>query len=132
VIDVINEQPGFDTRMLSNVITDITSTTITLASEFPTRNDGSPLLGTSMWAVEEGFSPVPQVPVEFFQYLAEAVTAYVMESQGDQEGYVRALQRMERMLKNSRNMINPRVDGESKKFVRRSNRGTFSYNSWRY
>jgi hypothetical protein len=132
VIDVVNNKPGFDTRMISNTIASVSGTTITLSEAFPTRNNGDSLVAAGMWVTQEETSPVPQIPVEFFQYLAEAVTAYVMESQGDQDGYVRAQQRMQQMLTNAQKTISPRVDGESKKFVRRSNRGSFSYNNWRY
>lgn len=131
-LDIINHKPGFDTKMISNQITDITSTTVTFASDFPTKADGSETLTAGMWAAQESTSPVPQIPVEFFQYLAEAVTAYIMESQGDQEGYARAQQRMEKMLKSAQKTISPRIDGESKKIVPRFNRGRFNQNSWRY
>lgn len=132
IVDVINHRPGFDTKMISNEITDITGTVITFASDFPTKPDNSEVITSGMWVSQESTSPVPQIPVEFFQYLAEAVTAYVMESQGDQEGYVRAQQRMDKMLKSAQHTISPRVDGEGKKFVPRRNRGRFNYNTWRY
>lgn len=131
-IDVINNAPGFDTKMISNEITDITGTVITFASAFPTKPDNSQIVTADMWVSQESTSPVPQIPVEFFQYLAEAVTAYIMESQGDQEGYQRAQDRMGKMLKAAQQTISPRVDGESKRFVPRRNRGRFTYNTWRY
>jgi hypothetical protein len=121
-LDVINQNPGFDTRMVSNPITDITGTTITLQNPLPTKPDNSLTVLAGQWVVEAGLSPVPQVPVEFFQYLAEAVTAYIMESQGDQDGYVRAQQRMIKMLEAAQKTISPRVDGSSRKFVPARNR----------
>lgn len=131
-LDVINHNPGFDTKMIGNEITDITGTVITFADDFPTKPDASQILTANMWVAQESTSPVPQIPVEFFQYLGESVTAYVMESQGDEEGYQRAQQRMKMMLESAQKTISPRVDGESKKFVPRRNRGRFTYNTWRY
>lgn len=127
ILDVVNDKPGFDTKMISNPVVDITGTVITFQDPLPTKPDGTLVLAAGQWVTEEGYSPVPQIPIEFFQYLAEAVTAYVMESQGDQDGYVRAQQRMIRMLESAQKTISPRVDGTSKKFVPRRNKGVIFY-----
>lgn len=131
-IDAINYVPGFDTKDVSNEIAGISGTDITLTNDLPTREDGSSLIVANDWLSLEDTSPVPQMPVEFFQYLAEAVTAYIMESLGDAEAYGRSVQRMEQMMKNAQRTISPRVDGQSKKLVPRRNRGSNSYANWRW
>lgn len=131
-VDVLNHKPGFDAKQLSNTITAIDGTLVTFEDDFTTYEDGSLRAEPGNWVSEEETSPVPQMPIEFWQYLAEAVTAYVMESQGDAEAFNRCQQRMATMLKNSQKMISPRVDGESKKFVSNKMRGTNSYNHWRW
>ena len=131
-IDAINHRPGFETIMLGNPIAGISGTDITFENDLPTDQSGNVKISSSNWLALESTSPVPQMPVEFFQYLGEAVTAYVMESQGDQEGFARAQQRMSRMLESAQKTISPRVDGESKKFVSRRNRGANNYNHWKW
>ena len=131
-LDVINHNPGFETKHLENSIASISSTDIILADTLPTYADNSLTISTGNWVSVAETSPVPQVPLEFFQYLGEAVTAYIMESLGDQEGYQRAQQRMQMMMDTAQRTISPRVDGESKKAVPRKNRGTNTYNNWKW
>lgn len=131
-LDVISYQPGFDVKVLSNQIAAIIGTTITLTDTLPTLENGASSTVVGDWVCLEDTSPVPQMPVEFFQYLAEAVTAYIMESLGDTEAYERAQGRMRQMLENAQKTISPRVDGQSKKLVPRRNRGSNSYSHWRW
>jgi hypothetical protein len=132
IVDTINNKPGFDVKQMSNTITAISGTLVTFQDAFTTYEDGSQRSTVGNWISEEETSPVPQMPIEFWQYLAEAVTAYVMESQGDGEAFERSQKRMASMLKNCQKMIAPRVDGEGKKFVSRSMRGSGSFNHWRW
>jgi hypothetical protein len=125
VVDFVNHKAGFDVKQLENTITNITGLVVTF------QDDLSAGVAVSNWVTLEDTSPVPQMPIEFFQYLAEAATAYIMESLGDNDGYQRSLQRMQQMMKNAQKTISPRVDGQSKRFVPRRNRGASTDNIWR-
>ena len=74
-LDIISYEPGFDAKSLSNAITAINGTILTFADPLPTNEAGSSTVVSGDWLSLEDTSPVPQMPVEFFQYLAEATTA---------------------------------------------------------
>lgn len=132
VFDVIKYTPGFDHKAIDLTITGADSGTgiITFTNDLPTESWKQFQIGD--WLVQAEKSPVPQLPLEWHEYLAEAVTAYVMESQGDSEGFARAEKRKEELKKQAIDTISPRVDGESKKIVPRRNRGRVVFNSWRW
>ncbi len=132
VVDIINHKPGFDTKVISNTIVSVNGFDVELQDALPTDNLGNQLVTIKDWLTLEDTSPVPQMPVEFYQYLAEAVTGYVAESLGDDEAYAKSQQRLQKMMTNAQRLISPRVDGQSKKFVPRRNRGYNSYNKWRW
>lgn len=131
VVDIIGHKSGFDVKDVSNTITNITGLVITLSNALPLKQDLTSSVVVNNWITLEDTSPIPQMPVEFFQYLAEAATAYIMESLGDSEGYTRSQQRMQQMLHNAQKIISPRVDGQSKKLVPRRNRGSNTFANWR-
>lgn len=130
-VDIIGHKSGFDVKDLSNAITNITGLVVTLANPIPLKQDTTSAVEVNNWITLEDTSPIPQMPVEFFQYLAEAATAYIMESLGDAEGYGRAQKRMEQMRDKAQRIISPRVDGQSKKLVPRRNRGSSTFANWR-
>jgi len=125
--DFIKHKPGFDNQGADQTISAIDSSGLIITFDDDLPDD----IVVNDWLCEASFSPVPQIPVEFFQYLAEAVVAVVMESQGDQEGFVRAERRKNELKGHALKIISPRVDGQSMKFVPRNNRGSHVYTQWR-
>lgn len=130
VFDVIKGDPGFDYKAIDQAVSGVDSGTgiITFTEEFPTEAWKQFAVGD--WIVQAEYSPVPQIPLEWQEYLAEAVCCYIMESQGDAEAFARAQARKQELKKSAMSMISPRVDGQSKKIVPRRNRGRNFYNSF--
>lgn len=127
--DIVKATGGFDYRSvdLTVDILDSGTFTITFNEDLPT--DAWQAIEVGDWVVESQYSPVPQIPQEWQEYLAEAVVAYIMESIGDSEGFQRAQARKEELRKNALTIISSRVDGESKKIVPRRNRINGIYDS---
>ncbi len=65
----------------------------------------------------EGYSAVPQIPIEAHAYLAQLTAAKALEGLGDREGMKAALEKAEGMKKNLLIMTSSRVDGSPKKVV---------------
>ena len=127
--DVIKSTAGFDTKSISMTINaiDAGSGLITFDNDFPT--ESWRVLEAGDWLIEAEKSPVPQIPLEWQEYLAEAVVCYIMESMGDSEGFERSRVRKEELKTNATSVISGRVDGQSKKLVPRRNRGSSIYDS---
>ncbi len=81
------------------------------------------------WVSEEGFSPIPQIPVEAHKVLAQATVVKCLEAMADPSGMEAANEMLERNLKDMLTIISPRVDGAPKKIV---GRGIFSYSNNKY
>lgn len=125
-IDIISHKPGFHVRNVSAEITGLTGSTVTIDQTLDTNavvND---------WVSLEDTSPVPNIPQEFFQYLAQATAVHILESLGDTEAMQLAAQRLGQMKINALRLISPRVEGQSKKLVPRRNRGSYSNSNWRW
>jgi len=127
--DVVKATGGFDYRAIGLTVDTLDSgtATITFNEDLPTEAWKSIQAGD--WLVESEYSPVPQIPQEWQEYLAEAVVGYIMESIGDSEGFQRAQARKDELRKNALSIISSRVDGESKKIVPRRNRINGIYDS---
>jgi len=127
--DIIKYIPGFDTKTISLTVDTLDSGTgtITFNEALPATAWNS--IEANDWLIEAEYSPVPQIPVEWQEYLAEAVTCYIMESLGDSEAFDRALKRKEELKKSAVSVISSRVDGQSKKSVPRRNRISAIYDS---
>lgn len=66
---------------------------------------------------EEGYSPVPQVPVEAHAYLAQMTAAKCLEALGDINGMKSAEIKAEKLKQSLLVMISNRVDGSPKKIM---------------
>jgi len=130
LFDVIKDKPGFDHKAinLSVAALDSGTGTITFNEDLPTATWAAIAAGD--WLTEAETSPVPQLPIEWQEYLAESVTAYMMESIGDAEAFTRSVGRKEELKKLALSSISPRVDGQSRKSVPRRNRGSYIYTGW--
>lgn len=121
-IDFIRARPGFEHLALDVTINNLDTGTNTIT--FAT-GDIPEELEVGDWISLEDTSPVPQIPPEWFSYLAQAVAAQVLESLGDIEAAGKAEAKMMRIQKNILDLITARVSGEAKKFVPKRNRGYF-------
>lgn len=123
-IDFLEELSGFDI-LGSDVSCTIGSSQITVApADIPTE------LVAGSWISLRDTSPVPQIPVELFAYLAQAVVVQILDSVGDFEAKASAEAKLEKIEKNALSTLSPRVEGAAKTFVPQANKGKF-YNRWR-
>lgn len=125
VIDVVKRKPHFDYKNLSLTIVNISGTMIEVAEPISTK------IVVGDWVTLEDTSPAPQIPVEWFPYLAECVVMQVFLSQGDKEAAEQAEKKMEKLKKSAISMMSPRVQGEAKKTVPPKNRGSYFSPYWR-
>lgn len=125
-LDFIRAAAGFDTLSPGSVII---STSLPTSVSISAAIDR---LAIGDWVTTEGQSPVPQIPVEFFSYLAQLTAVQVLDSLGDQDAKNSAMAKLEKLEANALSMITPRVVGESKKIVPAANRGIYntSYRGW--
>lgn len=123
-IDIIEECSGFD-LLARTVSATIGTNEITIAA-----SDVPDEMGVGTWITLSDTSPVPQIPVEFFPYLGQAVAVQVLDSIGDFEAKASAEAKLEKIERNATSMISPRVEGEGRKFVPQRNKGSI-FNRWR-
>lgn len=126
VLDIINHKSGYDVKGVSLTISGISGNTITFSEDLPVD------VVAGNWVALEDESPVPNIPQEFFQYLSQATAVHILESLGDTEAMELAAQRLSQMKINALRLISPRVEGQSKKFVPRRNRGSYTNSNWRW
>ncbi len=104
--DFIKSQPGFDTLDFDKVA-DITGNVLTFADALPTD------LAVGDYVALAGESPIPQLPVELHQLLAQRVVTKILESAGDPKVEIaRAMcesQRAEALI-----LITPRSVGDNR------------------
>lgn len=119
-IDVIKANPHFEYRSLSLTITNIAGAAITVA-ETP-----SSKIVTGDWVSLEDTSPVPQIPVEWYSYLAQAVATQIFNSQSDFDAGKVSYAKSEQLRKAAVSLMSPRISGELKKAVSPKNRGSLT------
>lgn len=106
-VNVISQTQPFQTKVDSVEITTISFSTVTLASV-----DN---IAVGDWIALEGYSPIPQLPVEAHKVLAQATVVKCMEAMGDREGMKASQAKLDIDLQNMFKLIAPRVDGAPKK-----------------
>jgi hypothetical protein len=111
VVDIISEFHGYDTVSVDNAVDTIVSTDITLTD--------TPVADIGDWMAVAGYTPVPQIPSEMQAALEWFVVSSMMNSQTDAQGYQLAMAEASQALKQAIVILQPRVDGASKKIVRR-------------
>lgn len=116
-IDIIKASPHFEYRAMSLTITNVAGSTIEVAEEFSNK------IVPGDWVTLEDTSPVPQIPVEWFQYLAQTVVTQIFNSQGDAESGKTSYYKSEQLRKSALSLMAPRISGELKKAVSPKNRG---------
>ncbi len=66
---------------------------------------------------EQGYSAVPQIPIEAHGYLAQLTAAKLLEGLGDREGEAAAMKKAMALKENMLSMMAQRVDGSTKKVL---------------
>jgi hypothetical protein len=132
-LDIINHKNGFEVKAISMVIQSVATLDPSLNPvKWITFTEALPddvVVGN--WVANEDESPVPNIPQEWFQYLAQATVVHILEALGDFEAMKLAASKLAMMKINAMKLITPRVDGQSKKFVPRRNRGAHFNSQWR-
>jgi hypothetical protein len=62
-------------------------------------------------------SPIPQIPVEWFSYLALLTAVQTLESLGDSDAAQLVAQRLQKIEKNALSLISPRIKRKSKAII---------------
>lgn len=131
-LDIIRKTPHFDHVALSLSISSIVGTTVTFSEPLAKEDNNNVKsdIASGMWVVEEDCSPVPQIPVEWFPYLAQAVVSQVLESVGDMEAAAKSEKRTTQLKRQALRVLTPRVKGEGKKIVPYKNRHGYFNPGW--
>ena len=108
-LNTISPNPSFLVTNPLTTITAISSPSITLSS----------IEGISVgdYVSEEGYSAIPQIPVEAMNYLAQLSAVAVLEGLGDYKGMEAANAIAEILKTNLLIMVSQRVDGSVRKIV---------------
>lgn len=109
-IDFTSGDPIFQSRGDGYAITGISGFTISFAS-LPTD------LAVGDFAAASGFSPIPQLPYEGHLVMAQYAAAWAMRSLSNKRPAEDAEKSADGMLKDFVDLINPRIDGETKRFA---------------
>lgn len=122
-VNVIGQSQPFETKVTSVQITNVSFPVVTLASV-----DN---IAVGDWVALEGYSPIPQIPVEAHKVLAQATVVKCMEAMGDREGMQAAQGKLKKNITDMFKLISPRVDGAPKKITNAGN-GIFDWNGSRF
>lgn len=80
---------------------------------------------------QEGYSAIPQVPIEAMNYLAQLTAVIALEGLGDREGMAAAEKVAESLKESLLVMISNRVDGSPKKVINPSGGLRVSSGTWK-
>lgn len=108
-INAVSQDPNFRITLESAEITVLSAPSLELSTV-----EG---LQVGDYVTIEGYSAVPQIPVEAHAYLAQLTAAKALEGLGDREGMKAALDKAESLKKNLLTMTSQRVDGSPKKII---------------
>lgn len=117
-LSIVKGQPGFDTRYHDVSIVALSSPTIELASVED--------LEVGDYVCPQGYSCIPQLPVEAHHVLAQAGVVKVLEALGSLNEMKIAQEKYNQLEQAMLNMITPRVDGAPRK-VNNLNKGIFHH-----
>lgn len=112
-LNVVGQSQPFATKVEEVTIVVASSPTLQLNS----------VTGISVgdWVSLQGYSPVPQIPVEAHKVLAQAAVVKCLEAMGDREGMQVAEAKLRQNIEDMLKLINPRVDGAVKKITNAGN-----------
>lgn len=107
VLNAVSQVPGFKTTNSKITITSLSNPTVTL--------DTVEGLGVGDYITLQGYSVIPQIPVEAQKVLAQSTVVKCLEALGDREGMKVAEAKLEQNKQDMLVLISPRVEGASKK-----------------
>lgn len=108
-INAISQDPNFTITLEEAQITALSAPSLVLSSV-----DG---LGVGDYVSLQGYSAIPQIPVEAHAYLAQLTAAKALEGLGDTQGMANALEKAKSLKDNLLLMTSQRVDGSPKKVI---------------
>lgn len=109
VLNAIDAEPGFGTTARSLTISNIAGSDVTLS---PYAN-----VAETNWLALNGYSPIPQVPVEAHELLVQGTALEILKSLGNTEGYKKLMVEYKEMTGFVMDSITPRADGNPKKAI---------------
>jgi hypothetical protein len=110
-IDIVQGNPHFAVLVDGNAATYVTTTT-TLVGGATTTD-----VTTSDYVCEHMTTCVVQLPAELYYALVSAASAQLLNSEGDQPGFMREMAQCERLMADARAILAPRVDGAPRVIV---------------
>jgi len=111
--DFVRANPGYDTLAINKTCSLVSSNNLTFtASDLPSEL----AVGDYLCASDE--SPVPQIPVEWFAFLAQLVAVEILTDLGDHGSADKAASRLKRMEDNVLSLISPRIENKPKAIIR--------------
>lgn len=126
-VDLLQGKQGCSMIDFDVNVTNIVGNVMTLSSVLTlTKGDWISLAETS---------PVLQTPEECMQVIAQAVQCRVLEAQGDTDGYNISKARLDEKIRQIKDLLTPRIEGEERKIVNRNGllrRRNFQRNTKRY
>ena len=114
--DFVKKNAGFDT-----LIRDVACTDLPTVSQMTFAPANLPYeLAVGDYVCISDQSPVPQIPVEWFPFLASYTASAILESIGDVAAAQKIEARLPRLKSNALNIISPRIERKSKAIIARS------------
>ena len=111
--DVQRATPFFDYTSENATASTVSGTSFV----FTTAPTDSPSVGS--YITRAGYSAIPDLPAEAHPWLAQLVSAEILEGRGDFEGASRLLQKAEQRRERLIRLFTPRTDGDAKILVNR-------------
>lgn len=108
-LNAVSSTPGFDVTSSEMTVVTLSSPSVVVDSI-----DG---LSVGDYVSEQGYSAVPQIPLEAHAFLAQITAAKCLEGLGDAAGMAEALKKAGASKTSLMIMISQRVDGSPKKIV---------------
>jgi len=109
-LNIIRGKQPFNT-VIEATITNLSAPTIEL--------DSVEGIQVGDYVALDGFSPIPQLPVEAHKILAQATVVKVLEAMGDREGMAAASTRLMQNMTDLLTLITPRIDDSPKRIISR-------------
>lgn len=122
-INAIGSEPNFTVNNALMTISAVSSPSIIV--------DDVTGVGVGDYLSLDGYSAIPQVPIEAHNYLAQLTAVKALEGLGDSDGMKRAFEDSELLKTNLLTMISQRVDGSVKKVINPSGGLRVSAGTWR-
>ncbi len=109
ILNSVSSQPNFGVTNEESVIVSVSSPDVVVST----------VVGMAVgdWISDQGYSAVPQAPIEAHGYLAQLTAAKCLEGLGDREGMKAALEKADKLKIGLLTVISQRVDGSVKKVV---------------